>query len=366
MKIAVNLLFLKDNLSGLGIYAVNIINQLSRISDDEYYIFTSDQEYLECFFNERIQFIELKQSGRFKFKRLFNEQIVIPYQIKKMGFDILFTPGFYMPVVKTIKYVTTIHDLIHKTYPGDMNKKNRLLMTLFVDNSVRHSDYLITVSDHTTKDVMKYFKRSENVHKILEGSGNSITEIHQMPKYRVENEPFAIIVGNMMVRKNILGMIQAYQRSSIKKKMKLIIIGNKGYQSESIEKYVIDHHLSENIVMTGYVSNEELNWYYHNAEMLLFCSFYEGFGFPLLEAMKAGTPIIASNKSSIPEICADAAMIVDPYNISEMSEAMNHLFDNKQLQRQLISNGYKRVDDFDWSKAALMTREVFIQAYESR
>ena len=366
MKIAVNLLFLKDNLSGLGIYAVNIINHLSRISDDEYYIFTSNQKYLKCFFNERIQFIELKQSGKYKLKRLFDEQLVIPYQIKKMGFDILFIPGFYMPLIKTIKYVTTIHDLIHKTYPDDMNIKNKLLMTLFVDNSIRNSDYLITVSEHTTKDVMKYFKRSDNIYKILEGTGNSITQIHQKPKYMDGKKPFAIIVGNMMVRKNILGMIKAYQHSNISNEMKLIIIGNKGYQSDNIEKYISDHHLSKNIVVTGYVSNEELNWYYHNAEMLLFCSFYEGFGFPLLEAMKAGTPIIASNKSSIPEICADAAIIVDPYNIDEISKAIKHLFCNKHLQQQLIMNGYKRVDDFDGSKAAILTREVFIQANESR
>ena len=122
--------------------------------------------------------------------------------------------------------------------------------------------------------------------------------------------------------------------------------------------------IKDSLVFTGFISDEDLKTIYSEAEALLFVSFYEGFGIPILEAMECGTPVITSNISSMPEVAGDAALLVNPHNIKEIAEKMNNIANSEILRKQLIENGFKRVKEFSWERTARETLKVYNEIYK--
>jgi glycosyltransferase involved in cell wall biosynthesis len=176
-----------------------------------------------------------------------------------------------------------------------------------------------------------------------------------------EGLDFALIVGTITPRKNVMGMIKAYEAISSETDLKLIFVGGYEWKSNAVLEYVDKKGLSEKIIFTGYISDGELSWCYKNASMLLYCSFYEGFGFPPLEAMAAETPVIASNVSAIPEIVGDAALLVDPYDICKIGEAILLLEKDLEARNRIVGLGKNRFKEFTWEKAAKETHSLFMR-----
>jgi glycosyltransferase involved in cell wall biosynthesis len=363
MKIGVNCLTLNDEYAGLGIYAVNLLNHLAKVTGHEFYIFCAHPDIVRGLLSDSFSIEEVRMKNT-RLSRVFAEQVTIPIRARTLGLDVMFTPAFYMPLFTNCYSLVTIHDLIHKAYPSDVSLKTQLIMSLFLDQSIKRADRIITVSDCTRKDISKYLGRTEGIDVIHEGLGNLISNKQVKPDYMEDTERFALIVGSMMPRKNILGMLEAYHSLKDRNGLKLVIVGHKGDAWPNIQKYVMDHNLSSEVTIGGYISDEELNWLYAHARMLLYCSFYEGFGFPPLEAMRNGVPVVASNRSSIPEIVGDAAWLVEPESITQISMAIARLDSNEQTRNQLIAAGRQRVQLFSWEKTARQTEHILSQIEE--
>lgn len=357
MRIGVNCLMLNDEYAGLGIYTINLLNHLAKITAHEFYVLSSRpatvKELLDSSFY--IEHIPMKNN---RLSRIYAEQVRIPKRAHLLDLDVLFTPAFYMPLFTSCYSLVTIHDLIHKTYPKDMSLHTRMIMNLFLDQGIRRANQIIAVSDCTKKDIERYLKRTDKIEVIYEGLGNQITTNQVSPDYLGETDRFALIVGSMMPRKNVLGMVQAFQLLEDRQGLKLVIAGHKGYEWEIVKNYIIEHDLSSEVIITGYVSTGVLNWLYGHARMLLYCSYYEGFGFPPLEAMKNGVPVIASDRSSIPEIVGDAALLIDPDDIAQISQSIGILDRDEHIRQKLIEAGTKRVGQFSWDKAARHTEHL--------
>ena len=173
-------------------------------------------------------------------------------------------------------------------------------------------------------------------------------------------ERYFLFVGTLDPRKNFLNIFKAFERINPEiHDIHLIIIGGKGWKNNNFIKLIKSHPLKKYIHFTGYIFRDELQYYYKKALCLLFPSIYEGFGFPVLEAMSCGTPVITSNVSSMPEISGNAAITVNPGDVNALAESMMKLLNDKNLREKLITKGFERVLQFSWKRCAERTIKVF-------
>ncbi|MCK4525681.1 MAG: glycosyltransferase family 4 protein, partial [Candidatus Andersenbacteria bacterium] len=177
-------------------------------------------------------------------------------------------------------------------------------------------------------------------------------------KYNLPKK-YILYLGTLEPRKNIIGLIKAFE--ILNTKYKLVIAGSKGWLYEDIFKIVKNSPAKDNIIFTGFIDDKDKAALYGLADLFVYPSFYEGFGFPPLEAMAAGTPVITSNFSSLPEAVGDAAITVNPYNIDELTKAIEMVLFDEKLRDILIERGYKKVKNFSWEKCAKETLEFILR-----
>ena len=235
-------------------------------------------------------------------------------------------------------------------------------------NIIPNCNGIITVSEFSKKDISRSFGfpkdkiyvtplAAEDIYIPL--SKNNCKSILQN-KYSL-SEKFILYVGGFSPRKNILGLINSFYmlKSNIRKNMKLVITGKKGFSYDIYIKQVIKLNLENDVIFTGFIPLNDLPIFYNAAEMLVYPSFYEGFGLPPLEAMACGTPVITSNLTSIPEVCSDAAVLINPYNLNELSENMERILTDTKFSLSLMKKGLIRSLTFSW----LNTGRDTIKAY---
>jgi glycosyltransferase involved in cell wall biosynthesis len=255
--------------------------------------------------------------------------------------------------VNNAKKITTIHDLIPLKLPYTTLDDKKSFFNLTKD-AIKNSNIILTVSENTKKDILHCFdvnpdKIQVTYQPIIDNSHlveNHTREIN-LKKYNLKNKKYILFVGTIEPKKNLGRLINAY--SCLDTDMQLVIVGKKGWLWEddiSQLEALFGNGLNEKIKLLEYVSKKDLIYLYYGAFCLVFPSLYEGFGLPPLEAMSLGCPVITSNVSSLPEVCGDAAIYVDPYNSDEIRQAIEKLINNPEMQIKLVEAGKKRVELF--------------------
>ena len=166
---------------------------------------------------------------------------------------------------------------------------------------------------------------------------------------------FILFLGTLEPRKNVDNIIKAYdklRKNNNFYEYKLVIAGGKGWKNKNIYNAFKNSKYKNDIKFLGYVENKDKNYLYNLADLFIYPSFYEGFGLPPLEAMACGCPVITSSVSSLPEIVGSAGIMVNPHDISEISQAMNDVLSDKNLQNKLSQKGIKKAKEFNWEKSA--------------
>ena len=270
----------------------------------------------------------------------------------------MFNPAFTMPLLTKCRNIVTVHDMAYKIYGEGSALYARIYMKLFFDSSIKRADSIITVSRSTKRDVLKYFPDRKNVEAIHLGTIKYGDDKKIRPESLMDGEKFLLVVGTITPRKNNLGIIKAFDRIKDRIDCKLLFAGGFAWKSDEIHEYIRDNNLEERVMLPGYLKNEELAWCYENAELMLYCSFYEGFGFPPIEAMASGIPVIASNVSSIPEVTGDAAILVDPNDTDMIGDRILEVLGDGDLRGKLIAKGFVRHRIFTWKKTAEKTLDV--------
>ena len=213
------------------------------------------------------------------------------------------------------KLIITVHDLTPLIFPQYHNWRRRIFFGLFLKHTISISDAIIVDSQSTKKDVATFFSTPENKLNVVHLASNMKAKHAQLPsKYGIEGD-YLLYVGTVEPRKNLLRLIEAFNQ--LDQKLKLVIVGVSGWDNKAVYKTK-----NPNIIFTGYVPEEDLPVFYCNAKLFVYPSLYEGFGFPILEAMNCGCPVITSNISSMPEVAGDAALLVDPCNVGEIKSAV--------------------------------------------
>lgn len=279
--------------------------------------------------------------------------------------------GFFL----RMPYIITVHDLIRyfdlKGYDVLIHRPNlRDKFYLSLDyKGIRKASKIIAVSYATKRDLIRCLGISEErIIVIYEGIDHkNFKPIHGRPV----PYPYILYVGAEQPRKNLNVLLKAFSRlkqEGVFEGLKLVKIGKAGGREVDFRKETLlaieALNLRNEVIFTEHVSNEELAAYYSNAECFVFPSLYEGFGFPPLEAMSCGCPVISSNVSSLPEVVGEATIQINPHNIDELVEAIREVLTNKDLRKEMIQEGFKRAHKFSWERAAQKTLQVYQKVEE--
>ena len=264
---------------------------------------------------------------------------------------------------KCIK-VFTIYDLIPLIHPEWHTLRD------YFDGPVRRtalmSDVILTDSKHTRKDVIEYYNiQPEKVKVIYPGLMHTLDfshkEINVLNKFNIHDE-YIMSVSTIEPRKNLRGLINgfiAYKQSHMRSKLKLVLVGGIGWDKEFENDIAKLNQYRDSIILTGFVSDEELSSLYQFSLAVAYVSFYEGFGLPLLEALTAGKAVISSNVTSMPEVCEKVACYCNPYEIESIENAIDKIVNNEDYRNSLEINARSQAAKFSYKKAAKETIDIY-------
>lgn len=297
----------------------------------------------------------------------------LPFRLAALGADLYHGPAVFLPLLKLgYRTVVTIHDLVAFLFPETVPTKYGIYMRWMTRLSVRSADRIIADSEATREDLVRQLgvppEKIRTIHAALGTGYEPVRDPARLEavrrSYRLEG-PYILFVGNLEPRKNLVRLIEAYAllRRRVRLPHRLVLAGKRGWLYRPIFQAVERLGLQQEVIFTGYVAPEDLPAVYSMAEVFAFPSIYEGFGLPVLEAMACGVPVVAGASGSIPEVAGDAALLVPPYQVEAIAEALHRVLTEAVLRAELTARGLARSRAFSWERVAIQTREVYQQAH---
>ena len=356
------------NGTGLGNYSRSLVRSLkSFYPDNSYILFTPSITYSDESFFFTKEF-ETVTSGMFTSKAMWRTRLILN-ALMEHDIDIFHGLSHELPIgiEKTkIKSVVTIHDLIYKLFPKDFPFIDKKIYDAKWKNACTNANAIIATSETTKQDIIKNFHiDAKKIHVVYQTCSDIFAQ-HYSSKEKDETlkkygfpRNYMLYVGAIMDRKNVLSLVEAYNKIRNKIDIPLIIVGKGREYYKQLVTYIEKNNLQDKISLRTDIGNDILPIIYQSAEFFLYPSKYEGFGIPVLEAFKSGTPIILSNTSSLPEVAGNAGYYVDPYKIESIAQAMLDLHENANLRNHLINEGFERVKDFTLENFAKKTLAVY-------
>ena len=272
------------------------------------------------------------------------------------GFDLIHCPTVTAPFFfrPGARVVMTVHDLVPLLFPEWQTRRRVFYFKYILKHRFRFVDRFIAVSDSTRKDLIHHFQIPEHkIDVVHEGVSGKFRPA------KTEREQFILAVSTLEPRKNFKRIIEAFisLRKKEKTRDRLFIVGKKGWLFDDILN--VPREFQDDIVFTGYVSEAELIHLFQTARCFVYPSMYEGFGLPILEAMACGCPVITSSTSSMPEVAGDAALLVDPYEVDDIEDAICKLTNDPALCAELSAKGIQKALEFSWRRTAQQTLDVY-------
>jgi glycosyltransferase involved in cell wall biosynthesis len=372
MHIGLNahLLSLEETYRGAGInwYIRNLLTHLPRVDRDNHYTaFIGDGRFTSLGLALKLSRLPTSRPV----VRIFWEQAVQPFALRKERVDLLHALAFVTPLFSPCPSVVTIYDLSFLLYPENFERSKRSYLGLFTRFSVRRARRIIAISESTKRDVVRLLgvppEKVETVYCGLDEAFHPLAE-DQVAAFRSKRglpERFILFVGTIEPRKNVTRLIEAFAdlRFAICD-LRLVIGGAKGWFYQDVFARVRELGLEGEVMFPGYIPVSELPLWYNAAELFVYPSLYEGFGLPPLEALACGTPVVVANTSSLPEVVGEAGLAVDPLDVEGLAEAMRRVLGDGALRQEMRERGLQRAQGFSWTKTAQETVQVYRRAME--
>ena len=311
------------------------------------------------------------QYTRVKPRKLWT-QIGLPFhlfsRLKKP--DVFFTPSHYAPRYAPMPTAISIMDVSYIYYPELFHKNDLFQLTHWTKYSARNAKKIFTISEFSKNAIIKvYKKKPEDVIVTYPGireekDTKTMTKSELLKKYDISSN-YILFVGTLQPRKNIARLIEAFAsvkgKASSVKDLELVVVGKKGWLYEEILAAPEKFGIKDSVKFLDFVPTEDLPSLYEHALCYVLPSLYEGFGLPVLEAMKYGCPVITSNVSSLPEAGGDAAEYVNPEDVQDIAGKIEKVLGSEKLRKEMREKGYKHIKKFSWEKAAKETVDVLVQ-----
>jgi len=358
-NIAINASILDDQPTGLGVYTINVINNLIRILDTYDDIDVTVFSPIKDVFNDQVNVKLISKLVMPKYKllggiiRFLWNQIYLTY----IGFryHIIYCPTHHGSLFLS-NQIITVHDLISLSM-DNVNSFQKMYFKLFLGHMIKRSIKTIAISNFTKSEILKQINSSKKKIDVIYNGINSSIFNH----LEIKRQKQLISVGPTYPHKNFERLILAYSYlpKSIQIEYPLIIVG--GYKKYVRKLKVICHNLAieESVIFKGYITLDELVQLYRTSTLFIYPSLYEGFGLPPLEAMACGCPCLISNSTSLPEICYNSVDYFDPLSIHDITSKILIMLNDEKIRLRLVPSGIRRAKSFSWEQTASELSKYF-------
>lgn len=363
MNFGINARCLEYGLSGIERYTKELIEYVLKCDKNaQCSLFSQRDLATNSSSSVRIKYISSSENRVTPLSKLYWEAFGVGKLVEKEQVDVFHAPSFVLPYnnLGNVKSVVTIHDLAFMKLPNCFDLKTKLYFKFLLSHSIKKADRVICISESTRSDLLEYFPGSEGkldvVYNGFERFDHFEFNTNILSRMNVGKGDYFLTVGTINERKNLLRTIKAFKlsQSRLNSFKKLVIVGNSKNLSSIISN-------DPDVIVTGFISDNDLANLYHNCFAFIFASLYEGFGFPILEAMNFGKPVICSNNSSIPEVTEyPTELLVDPYDVSSIAKMMDSVTSDQQLYDDMSNHGKANIQRFSWSKMGEETQRIYM------
>lgn len=370
MRIAVNTRFLLSHkMEGYGWYTYEIVSRLVKNHPEQEFVFFFDRKFDPKFvFGSNVTPIVLNPPARHPILFYIWNEIAVKRALKKHKADIYFSPDGYLSLKSKVKQVNVIHDINFEHNPNDVPKAIRNYLCKYFPRFAKKAAHVITVSEYSKQDICStYNVPQEKVTAIWNGASEvfspiSVDEQNDIKKEYTNDKAYFLFVGALHPRKNLSRLIPAFEKfkkENPEDTHQLLIVGEALF-SNSFGEIEISEEIKHNIHFTGHLSLEKLALVMASADVFTFVPYFEGFGIPMVEAMKSGTPILSGNLTSLPEVGGDAVLYCDPMNVDDIASKLSMIANNEELKSELSLKGLERGEQFSWDKSAEQVWEILM------
>ncbi len=362
MRIAVNTrLLLHGKLEGIGWFTFENLKRIAVLHPEHEFYFIFDRPFHHDFiFSSNVKPIVIGPPARHPVLYFIWFEISIRYILKKIKADIFISPDGYLSLGTKVPSLAVFHDLNFEHYPADLPRAERFYYRTFFRKYAHKARRIATVSEFSKQDIVKQYKISpDKIDVVYNGANEMYVPVDIQTKSQTlqqvtNGRPYFFFVGALHPRKNLVNLFRAFDiyKKTDKLNTVLLIAGARKWWTGEIAEVYESMTNKQDVVFAGRLETPDMLKVMGSAIALTYVSYFEGFGIPIIEAFRCGTPVITSNVTSMPEIAGEAALLVDPFSPVSIAEAMQRISTDQILRGQLIKAGNERAALFTWDKSA--------------
>ena len=370
MRIAIDAHSVGTGLGGNESYATNLIEALAAVDDvNQYTLYVTRAEAVERFQNRWPNF---SVRSTLPHTPLIRIPLTLSAELRRNPVDVLHVQ-FTSPPFSPCPVVVSIHDLSFEHLPQTFKWRSRKQLRITVRRSAREAARVIALSEFVRRDIIDSYSVPADHVSVIPlaapdhfGPVKDEDELQRVRQTYGIKDDYILSVGSIQPRKNLSRLVAAYSRLRKAKPEvklpKLVLVGKCAWLYDETLRTIKELEVSDSVILTGYVPEADLPALYSGATCFVYPSYFEGFGLPPLEAMQCGAPVIVGNKTSLPEVVGEAALLVDPFDIDALAAAIGSVVNDSQLRTELANKGLQRAKLFNWRTTARQTLAVYQQA----
>ena len=372
MRIAVNTRFLlSDYLEGYGYFTFEIFKYLTNNYPEHQFVFIFDRPYNKRFiFASNITPVIIGPPARHPLIWKYWYDVKIPALLKKYEVDVFVSADGLCSLTTNVPQCLVLHDLAFLHYPSHLKKSHLFFFKRYVPKFLKKAKSIATVSEFSKHDILHHYKTDTDKINVVYSAAKEIfrpvaIEIAEETKNKyTKGMEYFLYVGAIHPRKNLVNLLKAFSifKKRQKSNIKLVLAGRLAWKYDFFIQNLKNYKYRDDVIMLGYVSEDELVKIMASAYALVYPSLLEGFGVPVLEAMKCNVPVITSSRSSMQEIARDAALYADPENFENIAENMMRIYKDENLRKELIEKGKIIAPQYSWQRTAELLWQSILKA----
>jgi glycosyltransferase involved in cell wall biosynthesis len=362
MRIVVNTrLLLKNKLEGIGWFTYESFKRITEAHPEHEFYFLFDRKYSgEFIFAGNVHPIVVFPPTRHPLLWWIWFEYSVPKILRKIKPDLFVSPDGYLSLNTDVPQLPVIHDINFYHRPKDLPLSSRFYYRHFFPKFANKAKRIVTVSEFSKHDICdSYYISPDKVDVVYNGANQEYRpltpdEIKATKEKYSGGHDYFMFVGSLHPRKNVSGLLNAFDYfiNKYRTDHKVVIVGEKMFFTSELDLTYNQMRFGDDVLFTGRLDTSELKYVLGAATAMVFVPFFEGFGIPIVEAMYAGVPVIASNTTAIPEVAGDAALYVDPSDVEDIANAMHQIVENEKLRNELIEKGAMQRGRFSWDMTA--------------